>query len=64
MTTKALKKRIYRTNDLSCCPVEPLYLMIEKIDKNASYIFNQYLRDSTIDAAKWLAAKPLQNVNG
>nr|XP_022306586.1 uncharacterized protein LOC111112973 [Crassostrea virginica] len=56
---QSTEKRMYATNDPSCCPVELLTLLIEKTDKNASFLFNQYFRDSAIDADKWFAAKPL-----
>lgn len=51
--------RMYATGDKNCCPVELLQLLINKTDKNATSLFNQYFRDVLMDADKWFSAKPL-----
>lgn len=52
-------KRMYATDNENCCPVDLQKLFISKT-KNATNLFNQYIKDRLLDPDVWYSAKPLQ----
>ena len=61
MTTKAQKNGCMQRTTPAVVRLNFWLSWSKKPDKNASFLFNQYFRDSSIDADKWFAAKPLSN---
>lgn len=53
------EKRMYASPQSTCCPVKLLKLLIEKTEKSATSLFNQYYKEATPETDKWYAAKPL-----
>lgn len=50
---------MYASPQITCCPVKPLKLLIDKREKSATSLFNQYYKEATPETDRCYAAKPL-----